>query len=121
MKSKSAKAQTVVDPEEPMVKPAAQSTRASIIEEGLGTAPVKSSQGFSLFEDKGCIGGSIAHDSHEGDSKYPYGALEGAHRYDESLYAGDIAQELQSMNVQRLRRAIVVAEILDRPKALRRR
>ena len=104
-------------------KPAAKPVRAaSVIEEGLGMPPPRSAQGTGLFESKGCISGSIAHDSHEGDSNYPYGASEGAYSAGESSpYAEDIAQELHSMNVQRLRRAIVVSEILDKPKALRRR
>ena len=88
--------------------------------EGAGAMPV-STQGLSLFDDKGCIGGSIEHDSHEGDSRYPYDTRDYRTQSDASVWAGDIAQELQSMNVQRLRRAIVISEILDRPKALRRR
>ena len=93
---------------------------ASIIEEGMASAPATSMQGRSLFEDKGCVSGSIAHDTHEGDSNYPYGDGEG--RYDRSpVYADEIAGELQSMNVHHLRRAIVISEILDKPKALRRR
>ena len=74
--------------------------------------------GMSHTDNMGCIGGSIAHDSHEGESGYTYSAPD----YDgDSVYAGDIAHELQAMNVNRLRRAIVISEILDRPKALRRR
>lgn len=120
MKAKSAN--TVIEPAKPKVVPLTQSGKSSIIEEGLGIAPVRSGQGFSIFEDQGCISGSIAHDSHEGDSAYPYGSSEGFIRGgDDSVYAEDIARELQDMNVQRLRRAVVISEILDRPKALRRR
>ena len=93
---------------------------ASIIEEGLSEAPV-STQGRSLFEDHGCAGGSIPHDSHEGDSRYP-GAREALAWDDESdAYAGNIAHELQNMDLQGLRRAVVISEILGRPRALRRR
>ena len=95
--------------------------RPSAAGEGVGMPPARSLQGTSLFENKGCIGGSIEHDSHEGDSGYPYGASEGMRTEKQSAYAEDIAQELQSMNVQRLRRAVVVSEILDKPVALRRR
>ena len=101
-------------------KPAGRGKTVPEKGEGSGSAPV-STQGKSLFEDKGCISGSIEHDTHEGDSKYPGGVLEGMGRTDDSPWAGDIAQELQSMNVQRLRRAIVISEILDKPKALRHR
>ena len=115
-------ANTAIEPAKPKVVPATQSSKSSIIEEGLGMAPVRSEQGFSIFEDQGCISGSIAHDSHEGDSAYLHGATEGLFRSsDDSVYAEDIARELQAMNVQRLRRAVVISEILDRPKALRRR
>lgn len=101
------------------VKTAKPVRQPSVIEEGM---PAQSGQGRSLFEDQGCVSGSIAHDSHEGDSNYPYGASEGTYRENgDSPYAEDIVHELQSMNVQRLRRAVVVSEILDRPKALRRR
>ncbi|MBR6767543.1 MAG: hypothetical protein IKM02_06290 [Clostridia bacterium] len=93
---------------------------AAPLGEGTGAAPV-SNQGRSLFEEKGCLSGSIEHDSHEGDSKYPYSALEGAGQTNDSPWAEDIAGELQSLNVHRLRRAIVISEILDKPKALRRR
>lgn len=120
MKAKPAK--TVTEPAKPKVIPLTQSGKTSIIEEGLGMTKPQSVQGFSIFEDQGCISGSIAHDSHEGDSAYPYGSSEGVIRSgDDSVYAEDIARELQDMNVQRLRRAVVISEILDRPKALRRR
>lgn len=118
LKARKLKAKAASKPAQPRV---VVPKTASVIEEGLGEATV-STQGISLFDDRGCIGGSIAHNSHEGDSGYPYGASEGAADYEDSAaFAEDIAHELQSMNVQRLRRAIVVSEILDRPKALRRR
>lgn len=102
-------------------KPAKSVQKTAVSGEGVGMPPVRSGQGISLFEDKGCISGSIEHDTHEGDSGYPYGASKGKQADMQSAYAEDIAYELQSMNVQRLRRAIVVSEILDKPKALRRR
>jgi len=110
-------AKPAVTPAKPRVTPAASARSASVIEEGLGEATV-STQGYSLFEDRGCIGGSLSHDSHEGDMSHVYDM----DRYDESLaYAGDVAREIQSMDIARLRRAVVISEILDKPKALRRR
>jgi len=111
-----------VKPQKLKAKPAPKAPEhrreASVIEEGMASAPMRSMQGRSLFEDKGCVSGSIAHDSHEGDSNYPYGAAEGS--YTQSpVYADEIAGELQSMNIHHLRRAIVISEILDKPKALR--
>jgi len=112
MKPKQGKTIKTAKPAIEPAKPAVSPRHLSVIEEGLA-----SSQGRSLFEDKGCIGGSIPHDSHEGDSMYPYGL----DRDDESsVYAGDIALEIQNMNLNKLRRAVVISEILDKPKALRR-
>lgn len=80
-------------------------------------------QGASPADDEGCVGGSMAHTHDEGESRAEHDRhMKAAMRReaDESL-AAQAAQELSEMNIHRLRRAVVVAEILDRPKALRRR
>ena len=80
-------------------------------------------QGTGHADDEGCVGGSMAHTHEEGESRAEHDRhMKAAMRReaDESL-AAQAALELSEMNIHRLRRAVVVAEILDRPKALRRR
>ena len=87
------------------------------------TAPVAAAaQGSGHADDEGCVGGSMAHTHEEGESRAEHDRhMKAALRReaDESL-AAQAALELSEMNIHRLRRAVVVAEILDRPKALRR-
>lgn len=72
---------------------------------------------------EGCVGGSMEHDHHEGESREEHSRhiAEADHREREATLAVQTAQALGEMNLRRLRQAVVMAEILDRPKALRRR
>ena len=89
----------------------------------MAASPAAAPQGGGAADDEGCVGGSMAHTHDEGESRAEHDRhMKAAMRReaDESL-AAQAAQELSEMNIHRLRRAVVVAEILDRPKALRRR
>ncbi|MBR0368563.1 MAG: hypothetical protein IJH86_09270 [Clostridia bacterium] len=89
----------------------------------MAASPAAAPQGEGAADDEGCVGGSMAHTHDEGESRAEHDRhMKAAMRRetDESL-AAQAAQELSEMNIHRLRRAVVVAEILDRPKALRRR
>lgn len=74
-------------------------------------------------DDEGCVGGSMAHTQHEGESRAEHRQhLEKIqHQEQEETLAAQAALELAELNVHRLRRAVVMAEILDRPRALRAR
>ncbi len=87
-------------------------------------APVfMAAQGTGHADDEGCVGGSMAHTHEEGEShaEHERHMKAATRREAEESLAAQAAQEISEMNVHRLRRAVVVAEILDRPKALRRR
>ena len=79
-------------------------------------------QGGSLSDDEGCVGGSMAHEHTEGETRAEHRRhVEELHRREaEETRATLAAQELAELNVQRMRRAVVMAEILDKPVALRR-
>ena len=79
-------------------------------------------QGGSLSDDEGCVGGSMAHEHTEGETREEHRRhVDELHRREaEETRATLAAQELATLNVQRMRRAVVMAEILDRPVALRR-
>ena len=74
-------------------------------------------------DEEGCVGGSMAHDHHEGESRMEHRQHLAAiqrQEQEESL-AAQAAQDIRDMNIHRLRRAVVVSEILGRPKALQHR
>lgn len=79
--------------------------------------------GDSLLDEEGCVGGSLEHTHDEGESRAEHARhMEASqHREAEETRAAQSALELSQMNLRRLRQAVVMAEILDRPKALRRR
>ena len=72
----------------------------------------------SPADPEGCIGGSIEHVQHEGEPRAEHAAHLEAARF--SAADAPRAQSLRGLNVSDLRRAVVMSEILDRPKALRR-
>ena len=101
-------------------------------------------QGASLLDDEDCAGGSMAHDHREGsaaldDEDCAGGSM--AHTHGEGVDRAEQARRLAALDKTReerralraaaeprpavsaaeLRRAVVMAEILDRPKALRTR
>lgn len=86
-------------------------------------AAVMSAQGASPMDEEGCVGGSMEHIHTEGETHAEHRRhVEELHRREaEETLATQAALDLASMNVQRMRQAVIMAEILDRPKALRRR
>ena len=76
-------------------------------------------QGESFRDDDGCQVGSLGGHHAEGESAQEH--AEHLRRADETNAAQAGAQALRGGGLPELRRAIVLSEILDRPKALRRR
>ena len=79
-------------------------------------------QGTSLTDDEGCVGGSLPHDHEEGEgheeharhmADYARRELDERTREEHAGHAG--------LNLSDVRRAVVMAEILGKPKALQRR
>jgi len=88
------------------------------------TSPVFMKAPSILEEDEeGCLGGSMAHDHHEGESRAEHREHMAAiqRQEQEDSLAAQAAQDIRDMNIHRLRRAVVVSEILGRPKALQHR
>ena len=82
----------------------------------VGAAVLSAAQGGSAVDAEGCVGGSLPHDHAEGESREEHA------RHIAAMEARDRAeapQEARNIDVRQLRRAVVMAEILDRPKALR--
>ena len=80
-------------------------------------------QGISPLDDEGCVGGSMKHEHTEGETHEEHRRhVEALHQRErEESLATEAAVELAEMNLQKLRHAVVMAEILDKPVALRRR
>lgn len=97
-------------------KPAAVQMKAPLRE------IVSSVQGVSAMDEEGCVGGSMPHSHEEGERRAEHAEhLYAAGRQSEmALNAHAVSQELNNANIEQLRRAVIMAEILDRPKALRR-
>ena len=72
--------------------------------------------GQSFFDDEGCVGGSLGGHDEEGESRA---------EHEEHLSRADARQNPQTaaprprIRAAELRRAVVMSEILDKPKALR--
>lgn len=97
---------------------------------------VEGSQGASMLDDAECAGGSMAHTHDEGhsaleDADCAGGSMEHVHtegvdRADharrmaaiDATNAGDVLSEV--IDARSLRRAVVMAEVLGKPRALRR-
>lgn len=80
--------------------------------------PTVVSQGESAYDDEGCVGGSMPHDHAEGESHAEHG------RHIAAMQARDrdeTALARAGVDIAQLRRAVVMAEVLDRPVSLRRR
>lgn len=97
---------------------------AATVPEGMSTPEtptVMPSQGASLMDDEGCVGGSMAHAHTEGETHAEHRRhVEALHRREaEETRAAQAAVDLAAMNVQRMRQAVIMAEILDKPVALR--
>lgn len=107
------------DVEKAKVKPKAKPVKAvSVLPSGMK----KAVQGQSFQDDHGCIGGSLSHEGHEGDDRriaIPNGP---SFELEPSAFEeASLADELHTMNLQDMRRAVVLSEVLGKPKALRRR
>lgn len=103
----------------PAPAPVAPSTPAA---PAAPVAPVvAATQGESHADAEGCVGGSMAHAHHEGEKRAEHARHMAAARLreDEESLAAEAARELHDLNLRRLRQAVVMAEVLDRPKALR--
>lgn len=72
-------------------------------------------------DEEGCVGGSMAHTHEEGESRTEHARhlREAQNREAQETLAASAAAEFRAMNLSRLRQAVVMAEILDRPRALR--
>lgn len=114
-KAKTAKAQARVSEDVKPVKVAGQQSPVFM----AAKAPL----GASILDEEGCVGGSMEHGHEEGESREEHRRhVEEAHRREaRETLADQAAAELGRRNLSRLRQAVVMAEILDRPKALRRR
>ena len=82
---------------------------------------VSAPQGMSAGDDEGCVGGSMPHDHAEGESRTEHAAhiaaMEARDRTDAAAHRGSP----RAVDAAQMRRAVVMAEILDRPVSLRRR
>ena len=90
---------------------------------GLPIETEAPAQGDSPADEEGCLGGSMAHDHAEGESRAEHaGHLAAAKRREaEELLTQAEAERRTQLNAQKLRQAVVMAEVLGRPKALRPR
>jgi len=111
------------------VKADAAEKKLSVIESALqenaaeGEALSGMPMGASVTDENGCIGGSLGEHTEEGESHAEHAehiARRDAALAAEHSIAADAAK-LRNANRDELRRAIVMAEILDKPVALRRR
>ena len=100
---KPADAQTAKPTVKPVVKPAGQ--------------------GASMLDEEGCVGGSMAHDHTEGERRSEHAKHVAAMKTRDEAEAksAEAPRTLGGLDAAQMRRAIVMAEILDKPKALRAR
>ena len=84
-------------------------------------APAPAVQGTSLSDDEGCVGGSMPHTHTEGESREEHGRhREAVRRREAKEIVEQAASEREALRrAQDLRRAVVMAEVLNRPVALR--
>ena len=94
---------------EPVEKKAAPAPAADIM------------QGASMLDEEGCVGGSMDHDHTEGERHEEHDRHMKAAKQRESqeLLEQVAAQRQATVNAQALRRAVVMAEVLGKPRALR--
>ena len=111
---------------------------ASIPAAGMPTPPAAAGEGEALFPEDACPGGSMPHTHHQGqemleDEECSGGSM--AHDHTEGISRREHARRLAAMDAQQqesallqetidreaLRRAVVMAEVLGKPRALKRR
>ena len=97
---------------------AAKRQAQSLSDKPVGAAVPSAVQGQSAADDEGCLGGSLPHGHEEGESREEHARHIAAM---EARDKNEAALEIRGFDARQLRRAVVISEILDRPKALRRR
>ena len=124
-------------PAKPVAQPAGQAKQVllqELLQGMLGSdeekkpapAPKKSDfeEAFSFEDDKGCVGGSLPHDEaalHEGESSMaPEPRPIRTVRQPQAAAEPAVQRTALRVGAEDMRRAVVMAEILGRPKALRR-
>ena len=79
-------------------------------------------QGASALDDEGCLGGSLPHDHSEGESRAEHArhiaAMEARDAEEAAIAA---PRGLAALDPRDLRRAVVISEVLGKPKALKKR
>lgn len=106
---------------QPPIRPAAQSVQgASMLDDAEcagGSMPHAHAEGRGALADEDCVGGSMEHTHTEGVSRRRHArrmaAIDAEH-----AGAEDILPE--AIDARALRRAVVMAEVLGKPRALRR-
>jgi len=100
------------------VRPAAQSVQgASMLDDpdcAGGSMPHTHDEGHGALEDEDCAGGSMAHTHTEGVSRAAHARRMAAY---DAAEAGEALPE--TIDAAALRRAVVMAEVLGKPKAMR--
>ncbi len=87
---------------------------------GQGLAPdQRLAPDQSLTDEHGCIGGSLSHDSSEGETLHEHAGHE-MRRQSRLAAEAQAVQPARRVTARDLRQAVVMSEILNRPKALRR-
>ena len=105
----------------PQVQPVGQPTQgASMLEDAEcagGSMPHTHDEGHSSLSDEDCAGGSMAHTHTEGVSRAAHArrmaAIDAGHPEGEDILP-------EAIDAAALRRAVVMAEVLGKPRALRR-
>lgn len=88
--------------------------------EGASHGGSLAGQGLSATDDEGCVGGSLPHDHSEGESRAEHSAHIAAMRARDAEEAAMAEPRgLAELNPQDLRRAVVISEILGKPRALK--
>ena len=134
-------AKPVAQPAKPVVQPTVQAAKPVAVPGGLAESLMDllrepqgaPSEGESAVDwerpdEEGCLGGSMEHEHTEGESRAEHGQHLEAMR--EAALREREARELEEasarpavlgdLDLAALRRAVIISEVLDRPKALRR-
>ena len=124
-------APTAAEPARPARQPSLQELLQELLQDAApekAPAPITKAQpaeGFSFADDKDCVGGSLPHDEaalHEGESGM-FTEPARARKREPAAAAAIVAPQRGGFHpdAAEMRRAVVMSEILGRPKALRAR
>ena len=86
-----------------------------------GLSEGESAMPWEIPDEEGCVGGSMAHEHTEGESAEEHGAHIEQMRLRDAQEEESARAALGEIDAQALRRAVIAAEVLGRPKALKRR